>query len=117
MDEYFDILDLSLHRIDVVWDARYTRLIATAELMEDQARIGISPHSYPMLLPARRVEVVAHEVCHLAAWLLHGHEIDDHGDEWRGLMQMLGFGRPLEEFDLAENLIKKGMEGWPRRRR
>lgn len=93
--EYFDVFDVSVEHVEVVWNRRFTRTIATAQLDEAGVRIAISSHLYPSLVSARRIEVVAHEVCHIAAWLEHGTEIEDHGPEWAQLMRSLGYS-PLD---------------------
>lgn len=109
--EYFDVFDLSVDHVDVVWDRRFTRTIAMAEFGHERVRVALSPAIYPTLLPVQRVEVVAHEVCHLAAWSEHGLEIEDHGPEWIALMEFLGFREPREEMFIAAQCPKGGRRG------
>lgn len=91
IEEYLDILDVPVELASVRWDRRYRKRIASAEIDDDVGLVRLSTHLYPRLRPDRRLEVLAHEACHLATWSLHGSVADEHGPEWKELMRRLGF--------------------------
>ena len=90
VSEYVDMLDIKYVPC-IRWDRRLRVQIANAEIWEDRAKIRLSPESYPLVPPKRRIEVIAHEMCHLAAWERFGTKIEHHGPEWSELMESLGF--------------------------
>lgn len=89
--EHLDVLDVNIARCRVRWDRRYRNLIAKAHLFETDAEVRLSSRLYPRLKPLRRIEVIAHEVCHLAVWHHVGDVEDEHGEEWREFMRRLGY--------------------------
>ena len=112
--EFFDVFDLPFD-VEIEWNHRYRKTIAMAELdsAESFARISLASRIYPVLLPSRRVEVIAHECCHVAAWHLHG-EVADHGVEWRDLMRRVGF-REAGGYMVVDRGSMKGGLRWPTR--
>ena len=110
--EYFDVLDVPVEHVDVRWDRRFKKRIAMAYLTETEARIRLSTFLYPRLLPRQRVEVIAHEVCHVAAWVEHGTDIESHGNEWCELMAAAGF--PASSgYMVVDSNRQKGEDWWP----
>ncbi len=111
-NEYFDVFDVSVDRVEVLWNRRFRKTVAMAHFSEDRIAIELSHRIYTQLLPLQRVEVVAHESCHIAAWIAHGTEIDHHGEEWMALMRHLGFSSPATHMSVD---IKPKEGSWPRR--
>jgi predicted SprT family Zn-dependent metalloprotease len=112
VNEYLDVFDVSVECVEVLWNRRFRTTVAMAQFSDERIAIELSERIYTQLLPMQRVEVVAHETCHIASWLAHGMEIDHHGEEWKAMMRHLGFSNPTTHMSVG----LKPKEGiWPRR--
>lgn len=115
-DEFLDRFEVEVEHLAVDWNNRFTRTIATIEL-DDELHAHLKLGSlYRRILPSQRVEVIGHEVCHVAAWILFGDHIDDHGPHWKSLMRKLGY-RPSAYMEVDEMYHMKGALNWPRNTR
>jgi SprT protein len=58
------------------------------------------------------LEILCHELAHVAAWELHGEGIRPHGREWQGLVRRAGY-RPTTRLEPPPGVMRPA----PRRRR
>jgi len=116
LSDYADILYVDLRDVDVVWNLRFTRSIARAVSTGESRVIELGRNVYPHVGADQRPEVIAHEVCHHATWVIWGDRIKKpHGPEWKALMNALGFLNPSIRMEFGSHQMKGGLP-WPVRR-
>jgi len=90
-------------KINWHFEKRFTATLGQAEFWEDddtgemQYLIRYATRFWPLMQPAGRRNLVAHEICHLAVEQLFGHgkvdrgmQVTDHGYHWKLLMRKCG---------------------------
>jgi predicted SprT family Zn-dependent metalloprotease len=74
-------------RIEVIFSDRLRRSLGRCVPAKGIVRLN----ARLQLVPALLVEVLCHEVAHVAAYELHGQRCRPHGREWKALMRTAGF--------------------------
>ncbi len=76
------------HSVRVEWSRRLRRSLGRAYLARRVVRVSVKLANRPSAL---LLEVVCHEVAHLAVCDIHGRRCQAHGPEWADLVRAAGF--------------------------
>ena len=75
--------------VRISWNNRFTRRFADASYSE--MRIRLSTPLWKRATEQEKRDTIAHEMCHIVAIHRFGHQIKDHGGEWRACMIIAGY--------------------------
>lgn len=100
------------NKITVLWNTRYTSRLGTASYKTkvagrwiDDYRVQFSVKLWERATQVERDEVVVHEVCHVAATVMHGRS--GHGPNWKRLMIRCGYTKPQRCHNIDNNDLKR----------
>jgi predicted SprT family Zn-dependent metalloprotease len=89
------------------WNSRFSTVLGRAHF--GPCRIELSKKIWPLCNKEMRYEVIVHEMCHVAAYIVFGQT--GHCEEWIDLMNAMGFEEPSTHHKLDTTSVRPVAQG------